>query len=239
MQTLIDKDGSFRLPTHWGEVSTAQFCATDPLPTVEERASYFAGRPIQVNGLVADALEWMLTPPPTDSTWYAYPADLGQETYLQVETIRALLATQPIHACFCEVYGTFVMRAITLPPGQPFSQGRAAGYATSCADDRITDTYPAVAHCIAELQRLATTYAELAEPDPTEAARRAREAGADELLGMFGHYNVAKALADRSGRTIDEVYQTPYETIAIALLHDRRTAILADTIQRNSSKAHE
>ena len=249
MQTLIDSAGPFTLPTGWHEVSTAQFCAVDPLPTVEARASYFAGRPIQVNGLVADALAWMLSPPPTGQRGSSYPWDLGQETYLQVETIRGLLTAKPLHECFAQVYATFVAREknYRLPE---YSQVFADRLAGDCMEEwpegtfgrslwMITETYPAVMHCLAELQRLATKYAELSEPDPTEAARRAKEAGADELLGIFGHFNVARALAERSGRTIDEVYALPFETVCVYLLHDRRTAILSDTIQRNASKAHE
>ena len=238
MQTLIDSTGPFQLPTHWGEVTTAQFCAVDPLPTAEARASYFAGRPIQVNGLVADALAWMLSAPPLGGG-LPYPQDLGQESYLQVETIRTLLTTQPLHECVGAVYGTFVARDSYSRDTQAFDPTVADRRAKRCQPWPITDTWPAVAHCLAELQRLATKYAELSEPDPTEAARRAKEAGADELLGIFGHFNVARALAERSGRTIDEVYALPFETVCVYLLHDRRTAILSDTIQRNASKAHE
>ena len=237
MQTLIDSAGPFTLPTGWHEVSTAQFCAVDPLPTVEARASYFADRPIQVNSLVADALAWMLSPPPLDGRCLRVE-DLGQESYLQVETIRALLAAKPLHECYGEVFGTLIGRR-SLLHAKEFSQELAARWAVECLDWPITDHYGAVMHCLAELQRLATKYAELAEPDPTEAARRAKEAGADELLVMFGHFNVARALAERSGRTIDEVYALPFETVCVYLLHDRRTAILSDTIQRNASKAHE
>lgn len=234
MQTLIDTTGPFKLPTHWGEVTTAQFCAVDPLQTVEARASYFAGRPIQVNGLVADALAWMLTPPPLDGG-LPYPADLGQETYLQVETIRGLLSAQPLHECYGDVYGTFVARkrGFQLPE---FNANSVASIGGQCYTFSITETWPAVAHCLAELQRLATKYAELAEPDPTEAAARARAAGADELLGMFGHYNVAKSVAQQMGLTLEAVYNMPYESVCVHLLHERRTAILSDTIQRNAAR---
>lgn len=239
MQHFIDKAGPFELPTSWAEVTTRQFCDTDPLMTVEQRASYFAGRPIQVNGLVADALAWMLSAPPLDEG-LAYPRDLGQETYLQVETIRALLTAQPLHECYGQVYGTFV-RGLTLPLFGPavFSQEKAAVWARNCMPWPITDTYPAVAHCLAELQRLATKYAELSEPDPTEAAQRARDAGADELLGMFSHFNVAKAIAQQMGLTLDAAYQLPWDVVAVHLLHERRTAILADNIQRNARSSHE
>jgi hypothetical protein len=235
MQTLIDQHGPFALPTGWHEVSTKQFCEADPLTTVEQRASYFAGRPIQVNGLVADALKWMLQPPPTDGG-LPYPLDLGQETYLQVEEIRTSFSA-PLHMCYAHVYGTFVARRRGFQRRE-FNQGEVLNLALHCLGLPVADTYPAVAHCKAELTRLDTKYAELAEPDPTEAGRRARDAGADELLGVFGHFNVAKALAEREGCSIDVIYQRPYETIAITLLHDRRTAILSDTIQRNA-KTHE
>lgn len=236
MQSLLDINGVFQLPTGWHEVTTRQFCDTDPLMTVEQRASYFAGRPIQVNGLVADALAWMLTPPPTDGG-LPYPADLGQETYLQVEELRASLA-MPLRMSFGHVYGTFVARRRGFQR-RDFNQGDVLNLALHCLDLLITDTYPAVAHCLAELDRLATKYAELSEPDPTEAAQRARDAGADELLGMFSHFNVAKAIAQQMGITLDAAYQLPWETVAVYLLHERRSAILADNIQRNARSSHE
>jgi len=232
MLTLIDKHGSYQLPTGWHEVTTRQFCATDPLKTMEQRASHFAGRPIQVNALVADALAWMLQAPPTEGG-FAYPPDLGQETYLQVESIRGMVTSKPLCDCFALVYAAFKGRYDDWGSAE-FNQERSYEYADRCLDWPITDTYPAVAHCLAELKRLNEKYAELAEPDPTEAARRARDAGADELLGLFGHFNVAKALAEREGCSIDVIYQRSWETVAITLLHDRRQAILADTIQRNS-----
>ena len=238
MHTLIDQAGPFTLPTGWHEVTTRQFCASDPLLTVEARAGYFAGRPIQVNERVADALEWMLTPPPTEVPWQM---DLGQCCYLAVETMRAALAGAVLSDAFEPVYGLYSACHFADVFGEPFNQVRATNKAAACAGWPITSTYPAVIHCLAELERLATKYAELAQPDPTEAARRAREAGADELLGMFGHFNVARALSQQMGRTLDEVYQLPYETVCIYLLHDRRTAILTDNLHRNStsSPAHD
>lgn len=236
MQTLIDQHGSFQLPTNWAEVTTAQFCATDPLTTVEQRASYFAGRPIQVNGLVADALEWMLTPPLTDVPWQM---NLGQCCYLAVETMRATLAGAVLTQAFEPVYGLYSACHFAEVFGEPFNQVRATNKAAACAGWPITSTYPAVMHCLSELERLGTKYAELAEPDPTEAARRAREAGADELLGVFGHFNVAKAIAQQMGLTLDAAYALPYETVCVHLLHERRTAILSDTIQRNAKSSHE
>lgn len=237
MQTLIDATGPFTLPTGWHEVTTRQFCATDPLTTVELRANYFAGRAIQVNALVADALAWMLSAPPTDGRCLKVD-DLGQESYLQVETIRTLLAGKPLHECYGEVLGTLIGRRRLLHVGE-FSQELAARWAIECLDWPIADHYGAVMHCLTELERLATKYAELAAPDPTEAAKRAREAGAEELLGGFGHFNVAKAIAQQMGLTLDAAYALPYETVCLHLLHERRTAILSDTIQRNAKSSHE
>jgi hypothetical protein len=245
--SFIDKTGPYTLPTGWHEVTTRQFCDLDRLQlrTAEARASYFAGRDIQVNVAVADCVAFLIqradgsySIPTTGGL--PYPADLGQETYLQVEEIRASLAT-PLHMCYAHLYGTFVARRRGFQRRE-FRQDDVLNLALHSLELPITDTYPAVAHCINELHRLSNPetgkYKELSEPDPTEAGARARAAGADELLGLFGHFNVAKALAERQGRTVDEVYQTPWETIAITLLHDRRQAILSDTIQRNS-KTHE
>ncbi len=231
--TLVDKDGSYLLPTGWHEVSTRQFCDLDrlQLATVEARASYFAGRAIQVNGLVADVLAFLLSEPPA-TQGLAYPPDLGQETYLQVETIRSLLA-QPLHECYASVYSTFAhgKRMPLLGGVAEFSQERAADWARSCQAWAVTDTYPAVAHCLAELQRLNTKYAELSEPDTTEAGRKARAAGASSL-DMFSHFNVALHYAQRYAKTVDEVYQWPFETVALMLLHDRRTAIIHDNLTK-------
>jgi hypothetical protein len=204
---------------------------------VEARASYFAARPIQVNVAVADVLAFLLREPPATGG-LPYPADLGQETYLQVESIRGLLTTQPLHQCFGEVYGTFVARTMNLSTIDDFRQIRAERKAAHCMEDPITDTYPAVAHCLAELKRLNTTYAELSEPDPTEAGQRARAAGAEALLGIFSHYNVAKAMAQQRGISIAEAYQMAWEDVATILVHDRRTAILSENIQKNSQR-HE
>ena len=74
---------------------------------------------------------------------------------------------------------------------------------------------------------------------PEGFAARARAAGADELLGMFGHYNVARALAQQMGITLDAAYQLPFESVCVHLLHERRSAILADTIQRNAQRAND
>ena len=234
MITFQDNAGPFLLPTHWHEVSTAQFCTLDRLQcaTVEARASYFAGRPIQVNGLVADALAWMLTPPGTEGG-LAYPQDLGQETYLQVESIRALLAQQPLHAVLCEVYGVFVARTMELSSVAGYSPLRAERKAAHCQHDPITDTYPAVAHCLAELARLDTKYARLAEPDTTDAGRRARDAGA-ERLGVYSHLLVAKWFAQLYGITLEAAYQVAWENIAIHLLEARDQAEIMDQLHKNS-----
>lgn len=235
MLTLLDNAGTYTLPTGWHEVTTRQYCDLDrlQLATVESRASYFAGRPIQVNGLVADALAWMLQGPvPTDGG-LPYPADLGQETYLQVETIRALLLTQPLHECYAEVFGTFVARRRGFQSPE-FNQNSVASIGGQALTFPTTETYPAVAHCLAELQRLDAKYAVLAEPDYTEAARRAREAGS-ERLGIFGHFNVARHYAQALGITIDAAYQMPWETIALLMYQDRISAEIHDNLSRQAS----
>ena len=233
MITFQDNAGPFLLPTHWGEVSTAQFCTLDRLQcaTVEARASYFAGRPIQVNGLVADALAWMLTPPGTEGG-LAYPQDLGQETYLQVESIRALLAQQPLHAVLCEVYGVFVARRRGFQRPE-YNPAHVTSIELQAAELPITDTYPAVAHCLAELARLDTKYARLAEPDTTDAGRRARDAGA-ERLGVYSHLLVAKWFAQLYGITLEAAYQVAWENIAIHLLEARDQAEIMDQLHKNS-----
>lgn len=233
MLTLLDKDGPYQLPTGWHEVSTAQFCATDPLMTVEARASYFAGRPTQVNGRVADALAWMLTPPPVHGG-LPYPADLGQEAFLQVETIRALLVAQPLTECFAQVWATMIERSSCF--GDGFDQSQVAPWANKCLTWPITDTYPAVHHCLTELQRLATKYAVLAEPDTTEAGRRAREAGADRL-NVLGHYNTATAYAQAFGITLESAYQTPWESVAVWLYQQRLQAEINDQLTKNSQQS--
>lgn len=234
MIAFLDKHGTYHLPTGWHEVSTAQYCDLDRLQlrTVEARASYFAARPIQVNGYVADALAWMLTPPGTEGG-LAYPVDLGQETYLQVESIREMLTKQPLHEVLHLVYATFVERESRLLAAGGHDQWRAIMLAKTCRSLPITDTYPAVAHCLTELNRLDTKYARLAEPDTTEAGRRARDAGADRL-SIYSHLLVAKWYAQQYGITLDAAYQTPWETIAIHLLEARDQAEIADQLQKNS-----
>lgn len=236
MLTLLDATGRYSLPTHWGEVTTRQRCDTDHMTTAEQRANYFAGRPIQVNTMVADTLAFMLNSPPVEGG-LPYPEDLGQETYLQVETIRGLVAKQPLPKCYGEVYGHFVARLRAYKEAA-YRQDVALTVAQACADYPASDTWPAVAHCLAELERLATKYAELAEPDPTEAGRKAREAGAD-TLDVFGHFNVAYAYSQKLGIPLDAVYQMPAETVYIMLLHDRRTAIINDNLQRQAQQSHE
>lgn len=239
MLTLLDATGRYELPTGWHEVATRQYCDLDrlQLATVEARASYFAGRPIQVNGLVADALAWMLTPPSREGG-YVYPVDLGQETFLQVETIRAALAKQPLYECFGEVFGTFVTRHWSLRHPAEFNQVAAAEEARACLASSITDTYPAVAHCLAEVDRLNEAFAALYEPDETEAGRQARAAGADRLAG-FGHLNVARLYAREFSTTIDAVYQMPWLTIAMFLLQDRISAEIMDTLRRTNNSSHD
>ena len=229
MQHLTDQHGNkFTLPASWADVTTLQFCESDTMPDLDQRAAYFAGLPIPAG----DKLDWMLTPPAAAPNLL----DLGQCCFLAVETIRATLAEGELTKVFARVYGLYLACQLAQAYGKDFDPARAAEKAAACQAWPITDTLPVVLHCIAELQRLAVAYAALAEPDPTDAARRAREAGADELLGMFGHLNTANALSLKLGVTLDAAYQLPYNTVCFYLLHDRQTAILADNIQRNASK---
>lgn len=234
MLTFVDAAGPYRLPTGWPEVSTAQYLALDAraAATVEARAGFFAGRPVQVNGVVADALAWLLDPPPL-SGLLPYPADLGQQSFLQVEEIRAALATTPLPECYGLVFGVFSVRALR-PHVEAYQQPWAHTFAVNCLAWPITDTFPAVAHCLAELRRLGETFAELAAPDPTDAARRARAAGAATLDG-FGHLNVARHYAELFGTTLDAIYQRPWQEIALFMLQDRRRAIVADTLEKQST----
>lgn len=235
MLTLLDKDGPYQLPTGYHELTTRQYLELDAqqLRTVEARASYFAARPIQVNAYVADVLAFLLRPVPTEAG-LPYPQDLGQESYLQVETIRTLLATQGLGPCYGAVYGTFVAREQHLRAGQRaqhFDQLVAARLSAQALDLPITDTYPAVAHCLAELHRLGEKYAVLAEPDTTEAGRRARQAGS-ERLAIFGHLNVARHYAREFGMGLGEAYQVPWETVALWLYQDRIQAEILDNLHQ-------
>lgn len=238
MLTLLDNAGTYQLPTSWREVSTAHWCALAalPFPNREAAAGIFAGRAIQVNGLVADVLAFLDSEPPTDGG-LPYPSDLGQETFLQVETIRALLATQPLHQCFASVFGAFTARTMSLSAMFEFRQMRATRLAAHCVYDPITDTYPAVRHCLSELERLAAKYAYLSQPDTTEAGRRAREAGADRLNAL-GHYNTAAAYAKDFHLTLEAAYQAPWENVAIWLYQQRLSAEIQDQLQQNS-QSHE
>ncbi len=237
MLTLLDNAGPYALPTGWHEVTTRQYCDLDrlQLATVEARAGYFAGRSIQVNELVADALAWMLHPVPLD-TGLPYPADLGQETFLQVESIRKLLSEQPLCDCFAAVYGTFVARERSIRPLHRihYSQPTGEFFGGHGMTLPIFLTLPAVAHCLAELQRLAEAFSVLSEPDHTEAARRAREAGS-ERLAPFGHLNVARAYAERFGKTIEEVYQWPWQQVAMFLVQDRISAEIQDNLSKQKA----
>lgn len=230
--TFLDKTGPYELPTGYHEVTTRQYLELDAqqLRTVEARASYFANRPIQVNGYVADVLAFLLHPVPVEAG-LPYPSDLGQETYLQVETIRTLIVNHGLGPCYGAVYGTFVMRQQALRPAQYFDQLAAARISAASLDLPITDTYPAVAHCLVELQRLGEKYAALAEPDTTEAGRRARQAGS-ERLAMFGHLNVARRYAEVFKMSLGDAYQTPWETVALWLLQDRIQAEILDNLHQ-------
>jgi hypothetical protein len=233
MLTLLDNAGTYALPTSWQEVSTKQYCDLDRLQlrTVEARASYFAGRPIQVNGIVADALAWMLHDVPLDTDTLRYPGELDKETFGQVEAIRRLLLKQPLHQCFTEVYGIFVARARDVRSRSRFDATRAATLSQQALALPIVETYPALTHCLRELERIATVYAALNEPDFTEAGRRAREAGS-ERLAEFGHFNVAYYYSQKLGCSLEDIYQMPYATVAQLLLHDRISAEIQDVLSR-------
>ncbi len=235
MLQLLDNQGIYLLPTGWHEVPTRQFLALEKAQcyTVEQRASFFAGRPIQVNGLVADALGWCLKKPSTEGG-LPYPADLGQETFLQVESIRGLVAAQPLTECFGEVYGTFVARTRGFRRPE-FDQGQVLNLALHCLELPVTDTYPAVSHCLAELQRLDTAFAVLGEKDETEAGRRARQAGSERLV-VFGHLNVARHYAERFGKTIEEVYQWPYQQVMLFLVQDKITSEVTDNLTKQADQ---
>lgn len=239
MLTLLDNAGTYELPTGWHEVSTKQFCDTDPLRTVEARASYFAGRPIQVNGMVADVLAWMLTPPPTDG---ANRLNLEELAYEQLEMIRAALARFPLHTCLPIVWGLYAAKWASLN-GDVFRKQRADVLATSVMNECILFCYGDVMHCLSELDRLTNpetgVYRELSEPDTTEAGQRARAAGADELFSNFGYENVIKAVAPQLQMQESQVRQLPWGEVTRHLVFQRLTAILADTIQRNAQRAND
>lgn len=233
MLTLVDNAGPYQLPTGWHEVTTAQYCDLDrrKLATVEARASYFAARPIQVNGLVADALAWMLHPVPLDTDTLRFPSDLGIETFLQVASIQELLAKQPLHQCLAQIYGLFVARARDFRGRPAYLPALATRFQQEALVLPIVETYPAVVHCLNELARLAEEFKELGEPDHTEAGQRAREAGSDRLQ-LFGHLNIARHYAQLFGTSIEAVYQWPYRTVALYLYQDRINAEIQDILTR-------
>jgi hypothetical protein len=233
MLSLIDATGRYTLPTGWHEVTTRQYCDLDrlQLTTAAARASYFAGRPVEVNELVVDALEWMATDVPLDRG-LAYPQDLGKETFMQVESIRAMLLKQPVSECFSGIYGLMHGRPTFLGDNAFYHQ-RAARQAMYCLDWPITETYPTVAHCLAELQRLGEAFAALSQPDETEAGRKARAAGSDRLA-TFSHLNVARHYAERFGTTIDVIYQWPWQQVAIFMMQDRISAEVQDNLSQQN-----
>ena len=239
MQHFIDSAGPFQLPTSWAEVTTRQFCEADPLMTVEQRASYFAGRPIQVNGMVADALAWMLSAP---EAVVNNPLDLAQQSYEQVELIRAVLNSHPLSVCLPIVWGLFMAQHAQLNPASS-CQKRADGLASSAMDNCILYYYGDVAHCLGEVRRIMdpdnSLYKELFEPDPTEAAQRARDAGAEELLGSFGYKNVLKSVALQLMIDQEDVKKMTWDAVAEHLIQERRQAMLSDNIQRNAKSSHE
>jgi hypothetical protein len=233
MVTLVDATGPYQLPTGWHEVSTAQYCDLDRLKygTVEARASYFAARPIQVNGLVADALAWMLHPVPLDADTLRFPSDLGLESFLQVASIQELKSKQPLYQCLPELYGLFVARARDFRGRGVYLPALAARFQQEALALPIVETYPAVVHCLNELARLAEEFKELGEPDHTEAGQRAREAGSDRLQ-LFGHLNIARHYAQQFSTTLDAVYQKSYREIMLYCWQDRITSEIQDILNR-------
>lgn len=245
MQSLIDVHGRYEIPTGWHEVTGRQFCELDrlKLATVEQRASYFAGRPIQVNGYVADTLAFLI--PAVDGSYrlpteggYPYPADLGSESYLQVESIRTALSMRPLHECYGEVYGIFVARLRNYVTGE-YEPSRIPALIEEANRLPVSQTFPAIAHLYSEMARLAKApYDKLQEPDTTEAGQRAMAAGAEEL-SKFGHFNVAYAYNVKLSVSLNTLYQMPWSTIATMMVTDRINAEIQDRMNRNSQPNHE
>lgn len=231
MQNLTDQHGNkFTLPTCWADVTTAQFCETDAMLTFDERASYFAGRDIPAG----DTLDWMLLPPEAQP---GKELDLEQQAYEQVELLRVVLSSLSLNQCLPIVWGLYWAKAACLN-GSRFEQKRADTLAGQVISESILFCWGGVTHCLAELRRLTDPktgkYSRLSEPDPTESARRAREAGAEELLAEFGYKNVVKLVATQMNLKEHEVKQLPWGEVAEHLIMQRQSAILADNMQRNA-----
>lgn len=230
-----DKDGTYHLPTGWHEVTAREFCdlAKQPTPTREGAASLFAGRPVQVNGLVADALAFLNTPPPTQGG-LPYPENLGQETYLQVELLRKTVSTGQLQDWLPTVYGLFTGRPAHLGITE-FSQTRATKQAEHCLFWSVEAVYPAVAHCLAELHRLQEKYKELGVECFCDGCAAAKAAGTHELQAL-SFFNTLDALAEKMSTTVDAVGQMPYDTVALMLLRAQRQHTLQARIHQQSKQ---
>lgn len=217
MTSWIDSTDSFQLPAGWHEVRVGQYAGLLACRTVEERASYFAGRPIQVNGLIADALSWLFTDPAVEGG-LPYPQNLGQETYLQVELLRKVVNSKQAD-WLPQVYGLFTARSLS--PTGTFNQQYANHRATQCLQWSMEEVFPAVHHCLQELQRLGEKYKELGVECTCESCAAAKAAGLHELQAL-SFFNTLDALAEKMGTTIDAVGQMPYDTVALMLLRATR-----------------
>ncbi|MGI4871505.1 MAG: hypothetical protein ACRYFX_10040 [Janthinobacterium lividum] len=232
--------GPYQLPTAWREVTTKQYLdlSREQLLTVGQAAEYFAGRPVEVTDFVAAALSWLGEPPPTEGG-RPYPA-VGEGTYQQVESIRKLLAQQPLHQCFCQVYG--LLQGRWHNGAREFRQGWASRLAAYCADYPITDTYPAVAACLAQLHDYfkpdGGPFYALTLPDETEAGRKAQQAGS-ERLNSFGYLNVASEYAQRWGQMPDTVLAMPWLSMMIYLLRDREVAQVQENLTKQTSPKNQ
>lgn len=233
MTGWLDSHGTYQLPTGWHEVTVKQFCdlAKQPTPTREGAASLFAGRPIQVNGAVADALAFLNTTPPTDGG-LPYPENLGQETYLQVELLRQAASKGKLSDWMPQVYGLFTARPTYSPK---FDQARAGRQAEHCLYWSVASVYPAVHHCLAELARLTDKYKELGIECSCESCSAAKAAGTHELQAL-SFFNTLDALAEKQGTTVDAIGQMPYDTVALMLLRASRQHTLQARIHQQSKQ---
>lgn len=145
--------------------------------------------------------------------------------------MRKLLAEQPLHTCFNKVFANAGYQ--TQPRSAVFDQGKAAALAAAALDWPITDTYPAVAFALLELERLKQAFAVLTEPDESETAQRARSAGSERLNG-FGFLAVARHYAEKFKLDLGQVLVTPWQTIMLVLLEEK---IINEIVENMRNKA--
>ncbi|WP_324671492.1 hypothetical protein [Hymenobacter sp. GOD-10R] len=219
MINLVDSVGPYELASSWHEVTTRQYCALAALTdsTMEHAAACLVGRPVEPSESVLAALAFLRTEPPTTGG-PAYPLDLGQETYVQAEQLRMLASGQPLPSCFGQLYGLFV--AQQQPGVDGFDQQVATDLGAACLAWPITDTYPAVRHCLSELQRLTTQYAKLAEPCLCVQCRQPRPAQASQLA-LPGYALVIGIIADKLGTDPLAVAAWSADTVYQHLLQER------------------